>query len=153
MIYSAITNKHDKYDTDSQNFTSYDFRWKSIVNYWLVHSSRKSVIQINRKIYVLIISMMAEFIAVQDDIQQRKERRSRIFRDIINPIDYMTDVELIERYIMPRNKILEVVDMIKTSIETPTFRSHAIPAISQVWNPFISYDPAVLYDLRSFVKR
>lgn len=76
--------------------------------------------------------MMAEFIAVQDDIQQRKERRSRIFRDIINPIDYMTDVELIERYIMPRNKILEVVDMIKTSIETPTFRSHAIPAISQV---------------------
>ncbi|CAC5377296.1 HARBI1 [Mytilus coruscus] len=44
----------------------------------------------------------------------------------------MTDVELIERYRMPRNKILEVVDMIKTSIETPTFRSHAIPALLQV---------------------
>lgn len=84
-----------------------------MVNYQLVHSSRKSVIQINGKIYVFIISLMAEFIAVQDDIQgiqQRKDRRPRFFCDIINPIDYMTDVELIERYIMPRNKILEVVD-------------------------------------------
>ncbi|CAG2196490.1 HARBI1 [Mytilus edulis] len=44
----------------------------------------------------------------------------------------MADVELIERYRMPRIKILEVVDLVRKDIESPTYRSHAIPAILQV---------------------
>ncbi|CAG2192787.1 HARBI1 [Mytilus edulis] len=74
---------------------------------------------------------MAAFMALLEQ-EERKERRPRIFRDRNNPIDYMADVELIERYRMPRIKILEVVDLIRKDIESPTSRSHAIPAILQV---------------------
>ncbi|VDI50403.1 Hypothetical predicted protein [Mytilus galloprovincialis] len=75
---------------------------------------------------------MAAFMAVLEQ-EMMKERRPRIFRDRNNPIDYMADIELIERYRLPRIKILEVVDLIRkdTSIESPTSRSHAIPAILQ----------------------
>ena len=77
------------------------------------------------------LATMAAFMASLEQ-EERKERRPRIFRDRNNPIDYMADIELIERYRMPRIKILEVVDLVRKDIESPTFRSHAIPAILQV---------------------
>ncbi|CAC5407865.1 HARBI1 [Mytilus coruscus] len=69
---------------------------------------------------------------VVSEQEEWKEKRPRVFKDRSNPIDYMADVELIERYRMPRIKILEFVDLIKNDIESPTSRSHAIPANLQV---------------------
>ena len=73
---------------------------------------------------------MAAFMAVLLEQEVSKERRPRIFRDRY-PIDYMADIELIERYRMPRIKILEVLDLIRKD-KSPISRSHAIPEILQV---------------------
>ncbi|VDI09545.1 Hypothetical predicted protein, partial [Mytilus galloprovincialis] len=73
---------------------------------------------------------MAAFMAVLLEQEVSTERRPRIFRDRY-PIYYMAEIELKERYRMPRIKILEVLDLIRKD-KSPISRSHAIPEILQV---------------------
>jgi hypothetical protein len=59
-------------------------------------------------------------------------RLNRVFRDRLNPLDYLRDIEIIERYRLPRHFIFELVNIVREDIERPTARSHAIPATLQV---------------------
>ncbi|XP_064631620.1 putative nuclease HARBI1 [Lineus longissimus] len=63
---------------------------------------------------------------------RRALRRQRIFRDRTQPLDIYDDVDLIDRYRMPRHVLVEVIDLIRDQVEHPTRRSHAIPATQQI---------------------
>lgn len=64
--------------------------------------------------------------------EREKERGRRVFRDRNNPLDYLNDREVIERYRLPRRYLNEVVNLVKEDMERPTNRSKAIPAVIQV---------------------
>ena len=65
-------------------------------------------------------------------LNQRQRRAPRVFRDRTNPLDYMDDSELIERYRMDRQSLLELCGVLNDDLEHPTHRSHAIPVSLQV---------------------
>jgi hypothetical protein len=74
--------------------------------------------------------MAAAFFLLFDT--ERAMRRERVFRDRLDPLDTLTDYELIARYRFPRKVILEVTDLLKEDIQHPTSRSHAISPHIQV---------------------
>jgi hypothetical protein len=53
--------------------------------------------------------------------------RERVFRDRNNPMDYMTDMELVQRFRFTRHSMEDFVDQVAPMIERPTGRSSAIP--------------------------
>ncbi|XP_071177464.1 putative nuclease HARBI1 [Mytilus edulis] len=59
-------------------------------------------------------------------------RRERIFRDRTHPLDVYDDFDLIRRYRMHREAILNIVDMLTDDLEPKTMRSHSVPASLQV---------------------
>ncbi|CAC5402133.1 HARBI1 [Mytilus coruscus] len=59
-------------------------------------------------------------------------RRERIFRDRTHPLDVYDDFELIRRYRMPREAILNIVDILTDDLEPKTMRSHSVLASLQV---------------------
>jgi hypothetical protein len=59
-------------------------------------------------------------------------RRERVFRDRNNPMDYMTDMELVQRFRFTRRSMEDLVDKVAPMIERPTGRSIAIPVHLQV---------------------
>lgn len=68
--------------------------------------------------------------------EERRRRdavqRPRVFRDRINPLDFLNDDEVLGRYRMSRNMIFELTDLLREDIEPRTGRSHSIPALHQV---------------------
>ena len=81
------------------------------------------------------------------DENRRCLPRPRIFRDMTNPLYiYDDDVNLLSRFLIPRNNIcekynlqqnlattkLEIIDIVEEDISPATGRSHAIPAALQV---------------------
>ena len=58
---------------------------------------------------------------------RRAMRRERVFRDRNNPMDYMTDMELVKRFRFTRHNMEDLVDQVAPMIERPTGRSSAIP--------------------------
>jgi hypothetical protein len=69
---------------------------------------------------------------ILDEAVRRNLRRQRVFRDRGNPLEIFDDVDLIQRYRLPRQEILQLVDICRVDIEHPTKRSCAIPAYLQV---------------------
>ena len=66
-------------------------------------------------------------------IQNRRAlRRQRIFRDRNNPLDYLPEEDIIQRYRLTRQLILQVCDMVRDDIERPTNRSSPLPVSLQV---------------------
>ena len=63
---------------------------------------------------------------------RRAMRRERVFRDRNNHMDYMTDMELVQRFRFTRHSIEDLVDQVAPMIERPTGRSSAIPVHLQV---------------------
>ena len=61
---------------------------------------------------------------------RRAIRRERVFRD--NPMDYMTDMELVQRFRFTRHSMEDLVDQVAPMLERPTGRSSAIPVHLQV---------------------
>jgi hypothetical protein len=53
-------------------------------------------------------------------------RRERVFRDRNNPMDYMTDMELVQRFRFTRYSMEDLVDQVAPMIERPTGRSSAV---------------------------
>ena len=45
-----------------------------------------------------------------DELQRRDLRKQRVFRDRRNPLDYLTDGEIRERYRLPRLYLLQLVE-------------------------------------------
>ena len=65
--------------------------------------------------------------------QQRLLRRERVFRDRQNPLDCLSDEELISRYRFDRLTILHIVELVSAEISRPTSRGgHVIPPHIQV---------------------
>ncbi|XP_056017405.1 putative nuclease HARBI1 [Ostrea edulis] len=67
-----------------------------------------------------------------DDIARRQLRRERVFRDRANPLDYLQDVEVVERYRLPRPFIFQLMDVIAEDLRRTTQRSHPLPVSTQV---------------------
>jgi hypothetical protein len=63
---------------------------------------------------------------------RRAMRRERVFRDRNNPMDYMTDTELVQRFRFTMHSIEDLVGQVAPLIERPTGRSSAIPVHLQV---------------------
>lgn len=63
---------------------------------------------------------------------QNGQRRPRVFRDRTNPLDYLSDTELIERYRFPRRGIEEIAEIVKMDVSPHTLRSHALDATTKV---------------------
>ena len=59
-------------------------------------------------------------------------RKQRVFRDRIQPLDFMDDDELISRYRLPRHCIIELCDTMTNDLQRPSMRSHALPVSTQV---------------------
>jgi hypothetical protein len=73
--------------------------------------------------------MAAAFILIQN---RRQLRRERVFRDRNNPLDYLDDVDIIDKFRLPRFLILHLCEELRVHLEHPTGRSHAIPPSLQV---------------------
>ena len=64
--------------------------------------------------------------------QQRILRRARVFRDRSDPLQLYDDTELIERYRMPRNLIIDVINILSDDITPRTNRNQAVSTHLQV---------------------
>ena len=67
-----------------------------------------------------------------DELQRRDLRKQRVFRDRRNPLDYLTDGEIRERYRLPRLYLLQLVELLTCDLEKPTQRSQPISPTIQV---------------------
>jgi len=74
--------------------------------------------------------MAALFVALFQE--ERHLKRQRVFRDKLNPLDSLCDVEVIERYRLPRQQIFALCDLINGDISPICNRSHPIPAVIKV---------------------
>jgi len=70
--------------------------------------------------------------------EEERVRRPIIFRDRTNPMEFLEERDIVERYRMPRDNIYEIVRLVQDAVESPTMRSHAIPPLLQVGS-FTSY--------------
>ena len=61
---------------------------------------------------------------------RRSLRRQRLFRDRINPLETMTDLQLHKAFRFRRHELIAICDEIKSEIEYPVGRN--IPPILQV---------------------
>ena len=71
--------------------------------------------------------------------QNREIRRRQIFRERINPLLYMNDQEVEERYRIPRAGIEELIQMIEDDVSPVCTRSHALDATTKVSIPKTFY--------------
>lgn len=79
------------------------------------------------------MKMAAVFLlGLADDEQRQLIRRERVFRDRTNPLDFLNDTEVIERYRLPREFLFRLIDIVREDIEPDTHRSHALSACTQV---------------------
>ncbi|XP_062566936.1 putative nuclease HARBI1 [Saccostrea cucullata] len=74
---------------------------------------------------------MASFLLLADDAKGNF-RRERVFRDRTNPLDFLNDQEVIERYRLPRVFIYRLIDMVEADVQRSTGRSHALSTSTQV---------------------
>ena len=59
--------------------------------------------------------------------------KPRVFRDRTQPLDYMDDDELISRYRLPRECIMELIELLLANdLQRPSMRSNALPVSTQV---------------------
>ena len=68
------------------------------------------------------VNKMEAFYFVQRDL-----RRERVFRDRIQPLGTLDDVDLISRYRFPKRVILQFEDGVDANIQHFTYRSRFIP--------------------------
>ena len=71
--------------------------------------------------------MAALFVALFQEEQHLK--RQRVFQDILNPLDSLCDVEVKERYRLPRQEIFALCDLLNDDISPICNRSHPIPTV------------------------
>lgn len=65
-------------------------------------------------------------------LENQSLRRQRVFRDRIQPLDFLHDEELISRYRLPRHCITELCETMTSDLQRPSMRSHALPVSTQV---------------------
>ena len=68
----------------------------------------------------------------EDFARNRSLRRQRIFRDRLNPLDYLDDNQVHTKYRFSRQGILFLCDILEDKLRRPTNRSYALPVHLQV---------------------
>lgn len=63
---------------------------------------------------------------------RRNLRRQRVFRDRSNPLDFMDERELISKYRLTRNVIVELCQLLEPHVRRVTARSQSLPVSLQV---------------------
>jgi hypothetical protein len=63
---------------------------------------------------------------------QRRQQIPRLFRDRTNPLDYMTDTQIVHSYRLDRESIYELCHELEAELARPTRRVHAPPVSLQV---------------------
>ena len=77
-----------------------------------------------RTIYVHVNKQNGRYlISSRDDEGEREFKRMIVFRDRKNPLDCLGDVKVIERYRLPRNFLVQLVELVKEDVERPTKRN------------------------------
>ncbi|CAF1528304.1 unnamed protein product [Didymodactylos carnosus] len=62
----------------------------------------------------------------------RALRRERVYFDRSNPLDFMTEKQFLARYRFPKQAVLGLLNEIKSHLQRPSSRNHAIPPVIQV---------------------
>lgn len=75
--------------------------------------------------------MAAVFLLAEYE-QRKLIRRERVFRDRTNPLDFLNDSEVIERYRLPREFLFRLIYLVREDVEPDTHRSHALSPCTQV---------------------
>ena len=75
--------------------------------------------------------MAAAYVLVERQIQ-RALRRERIFRDRNNPLDSLDDKELVSKYRLPRNVIIDLINVLHADLAHDTKRSNALSVHTQL---------------------
>ena len=57
--------------------------------------------------------------------ERERVRENECFEIEKNPLDCLDDVEVIERYRLPRNFLVQLVELVKEDVERPTKRNHS----------------------------
>lgn len=70
---------------------------------------------------------------IQAVLWNNQIRRNRIFRDRLNPLDTYNDQEILSRYRMTRQCIMDVIDIVREDILNETNRSHALSVEQQTF--------------------
>jgi len=63
---------------------------------------------------------------------RQRQNRPRIFRDRSSPLDSLDDADLIARYRLPRQCIIELCDRLNHDLERATQRTQAMSVPTQV---------------------
>ena len=63
---------------------------------------------------------------------RRKNVARRVFRDRMNPLDYMGDTELIKKYCLGRGSIFILCDVLGEAFQRKTYRNHTLPVSLQI---------------------
>ena len=63
---------------------------------------------------------------------QRQQMERRLFRDRSNPLDFLSDEQVIKRYRLDRDSIFDLCDDFKNQLERPTNRSSSLPVSLQI---------------------
>ena len=69
---------------------------------------------------------------LESEEERQWTKKSRVFRDHLNPIEELNDSECVQRYRVDRNGILDLCQLLKNALVRSTSRVHAIPAVVQV---------------------
>ena len=81
------------------------------------------------RVHSLII--MAVFLRVQNNQSNNRHHvihRPRVLRDRIHPLDAYDDQEIIDRYRLSRELIMELCDLLDDRLRPGSNRNHAIPS-------------------------
>lgn len=75
---------------------------------------------------------VALFLLNRQRQRQRQQQIPRLFRDRTNPLDYMTDTQIVHNYRLDRESIYELCHELEAELARPTRRVHALPVSLQV---------------------
>ena len=75
---------------------------------------------------------VALFLLNRQRQRQRQQQIPRLFRDRTNPLDYMTDTQIVHNYRLDRERIYELCHELEAELARPTRRVHALPVSLQV---------------------
>ena len=75
---------------------------------------------------------VALFLLNRQRQRQRQQQIPRLFRDRTNPLDYMTDIQIVHNYRLDRESIYELCHELEPELARPTRRVHALPVSLQV---------------------
>ena len=63
--------------------------------------------------------------------RQKQQQIPRLFRDRTNPLDYMTDTQIVHNYRLDRESIYELCHELEAELARPMGRIHALPVSLQ----------------------